>query len=65
MLLLFSISVAVLKRALIRLTVRSFRNRLSMCESASFILGFEGGMFLDHCLSFNLAPQTWMSMAEI
>ena len=42
----------------IRFTVRVFRERLSACVCASFLFGFEGGMFNlivlvpDHCFSF-------------
>ena len=46
-----------LGKLFVRITVRVFRERLSMCLCASFSFGFEGGMgdlivvIPDHCLS--------------
>ena len=48
-----------MKELLIQLTVRAFRERLSVCECASFHFCFKGGMWdsillvPDHSLSFH------------
>ena len=71
MLLLFSTKVAeqqpVWERLFIRFTVHVFHESLSVCMSASFPFGFEGGMWdlillvPDYCLStnFSLTQLSW------